>query len=126
MTTNSVLKPAIDKVLVEKRALKIEEKALNEALAKLKAQLTQLQVEALEIRARARQQNQQPVIDSGWEEKVQPNRSSDPNQMDLLSKPTSSPEAQKPQDINKQQLELSVADPDIILRKVPQRIILLC
>ncbi|TRY63019.1 hypothetical protein TCAL_00791 [Tigriopus californicus] len=119
MTSTAALKPAIDKVLVEKRALKIEEKALNETLAKLKAQLTQLQVEALEIRARARQQKQEPASEYNLDERLHHRgHSRSTRQRDFSSGPTSSTATQNPENINEQELELAVVDPQAILQKM--------
>ena len=49
-------KEAMERCMTERKVLREEEKALKDSLKMLQAQLTQLQVEALDIRARARQQ----------------------------------------------------------------------
>ena len=49
-------KEAMERCQTERKVLREEEKALKDSLKMLQAQLTQLQVEALDIRARARQQ----------------------------------------------------------------------
>ena len=61
-------KEAMERCVAERKVLQEEEKALKESLKMLQAQLTQLQVEALDIRARARQQQTTDLTSTTKEE----------------------------------------------------------